>query len=102
MGETAGRSPGIRFDRVSVELGGHPVLAGLDLTIERGEALVLLGRSGSGKSTTLRLERERTAEAEAEEEAAAVAVHVTEADFGAALEAAGSLRLSSPSGLLSS
>lgn len=55
MGETAGRSPGIRFDRVSVELGGHPVLAGLDLTIERGEALVLLGRSGSGKSTTLRL-----------------------------------------------
>jgi len=55
MRETARRSPGIRFDRVSLELGGHAVLDGLDLTIEGGEALILLGRSGSGKSTTLRL-----------------------------------------------
>jgi len=55
MRETAGRSPGIRFDGVSVELGGRAVLDALDLTIEGGEALVLLGRSGSGKSTTLRL-----------------------------------------------
>jgi len=55
MRDTARRSPGIRFDRVSVDLGGRTVLRGLDLCIEGGEALVLLGRSGSGKSTTLRL-----------------------------------------------
>ncbi len=33
----------------------HPVLAGLDLEIGRGELVVLLGRSGSGKSTLLNL-----------------------------------------------
>lgn len=31
------------------------VLAGLDFEVERGECLVILGRSGSGKSVTLRL-----------------------------------------------
>src|SRR5260370_10030415 len=35
--------------------GGRPLVAGLDLRIERGETLVLLGRSGSGKTTTLKL-----------------------------------------------
>jgi len=35
--------------------GARVVLAGLDFTVERGECLVILGRSGSGKSVTLRL-----------------------------------------------
>lgn len=35
--------------------GARAVLAGLDFTVERGECLVILGRSGSGKSVTLRL-----------------------------------------------
>jgi phospholipid/cholesterol/gamma-HCH transport system ATP-binding protein len=35
--------------------GSRVVLAGLDFTVERGECLVVLGRSGSGKSVTLRL-----------------------------------------------
>lgn len=35
--------------------GGRPVLCGLNLRIQRGETLVLLGRSGSGKTTTLKL-----------------------------------------------
>src|SRR3989442_12351472 len=35
--------------------GGRPLVAGLNLRIERGEMLVLLGRSGSGKTTTLKL-----------------------------------------------
>jgi osmoprotectant transport system ATP-binding protein len=35
--------------------GGRPLLADLNLKIARGETLVLLGRSGSGKTTTLKL-----------------------------------------------
>lgn len=35
--------------------GAKVVLAGLDFQVERGECLVILGRSGSGKSVTLRL-----------------------------------------------
>ena len=34
---------------------GQQLLAGLNLRVERGETLVLLGRSGSGKTTTLKL-----------------------------------------------
>src|SRR5947209_19686437 len=35
--------------------GGRPLVADLNLRSERGETLVLLGRSGSGKTTTLKL-----------------------------------------------
>lgn len=35
--------------------GARAVLEGLDFEVERGECLVILGRSGSGKSVTLRL-----------------------------------------------
>lgn len=35
--------------------GGRPLLTGLSLKVQRGETLVLLGRSGSGKTTTLKL-----------------------------------------------
>jgi osmoprotectant transport system ATP-binding protein len=47
---------GIEFRGVSYRLeGGRTLVAGLDLTVARGETLVLLGRSGAGKSTILRL-----------------------------------------------
>jgi osmoprotectant transport system ATP-binding protein len=46
----------IEFRRVSFRAAnGHPLLSDLSLTVRRGETLVLLGRSGSGKTTTLKL-----------------------------------------------
>jgi ABC-type sugar transport system ATPase subunit len=44
----------VEFDDVHVQRGGRPVLTGVDLVIADGEAVALLGGSGSGKSTTLR------------------------------------------------
>jgi osmoprotectant transport system ATP-binding protein len=39
---------------VSCALGGRPVLRHIDLKVEEGETVVLLGRSGSGKTTLLK------------------------------------------------
>jgi osmoprotectant transport system ATP-binding protein len=47
--------PAIEFRGVRTELGGRVVLDGVDLAIRKSETLVLLGRSGSGKTTALRL-----------------------------------------------
>jgi osmoprotectant transport system ATP-binding protein len=49
------RDPVIEFRDVSYKVNGVEVLAGLNLRVARGETLVLLGRSGSGKTTTLKL-----------------------------------------------
>lgn len=40
---------------VSVGFGGPPLLDGVNLQIERGERVCLLGRNGAGKSTLMRL-----------------------------------------------
>jgi osmoprotectant transport system ATP-binding protein len=48
--------PVIEFRDVSYQSPtGQNVLSGLNLEVQRGETLVLLGRSGSGKTTTLKL-----------------------------------------------
>jgi osmoprotectant transport system ATP-binding protein len=48
--------PVIEFCDVVYALpGGQQLLSGLNLQVQRGETLVLLGRSGSGKTTTLKL-----------------------------------------------
>lgn len=48
-------NPVIEFRDVSYSVGDTQVLSGVDLQVQLGETLVLLGRSGSGKTTTLKL-----------------------------------------------
>jgi osmoprotectant transport system ATP-binding protein len=48
-------SPVIEFRDVSYHVAGTPVLSGFNLQVQSGETLVLLGRSGSGKTTSLKL-----------------------------------------------
>lgn len=61
-GEPASDTPaslpdhGLSLDNVTLSYqGGKPVLANLDLTIERGKAVALTGASGGGKSSLLHL-----------------------------------------------
>jgi osmoprotectant transport system ATP-binding protein len=53
---TPGDNSVIDFRDVSYQIeGGRELVQNLNLTVTRGETLVLLGRSGSGKTTTLKL-----------------------------------------------
>jgi phospholipid/cholesterol/gamma-HCH transport system ATP-binding protein len=49
------RDPIIVLDHVSKSFGSKPVLQDVSLNVASGEALCLLGRSGTGKSVTLKL-----------------------------------------------
>src|SRR5437016_12432662 len=56
MDDSGSHDSAIEFRNVSYRLdGGRELLSQLNLQILRGETLVLLGRSGSGKTTTLKL-----------------------------------------------
>src|SRR3984885_15131987 len=56
MEQTSTNDPVIEFRNVAYALpGGQQLLSELNLQVRRGETLVLLGRSGSGKTTTLKL-----------------------------------------------
>jgi ABC-type polar amino acid transport system ATPase subunit len=50
---TAG-APMVRLEQVVKSFGDNLVLDGIDLTVDQGEVLVVIGPSGSGKSTLLR------------------------------------------------
>src|SRR5215211_6590931 len=46
----------VHFNNVTFSLPAAPnIIANLNLAVERGETLVLLGESGCGKTTTLKL-----------------------------------------------
>ena len=45
----------VEFQNVTYSLNQRPLVSHLNFTIERGETLVLLGRSGCGKTTTMKL-----------------------------------------------
>src|ERR671914_2258287 len=51
---SAGKGHLVELERVRKSFGDNLVLDGIDLTIDRGEVVVIAGPSGSGKSTMLR------------------------------------------------
>lgn len=56
MNDSPNHGPAIEFRDVGYRLNnGSALLRDLNLEVQRGETLVLLGRSGSGKTTTLKL-----------------------------------------------
>ena len=56
MPQSAENGPAIEFRNVAFHVdGGRELLHDLNLEVQRGETLVLLGRSGSGKTTSLKL-----------------------------------------------
>jgi len=54
MSDTAD-NPLVQFRNVNFSIQGTQIIADLNLTVEQGETLVLLGESGCGKTTTLKL-----------------------------------------------
>jgi phospholipid/cholesterol/gamma-HCH transport system ATP-binding protein len=51
----AANAPIIVFEHVSIAFGDHAVLQDVSFSVERGQTLCILGRSGVGKSVALRI-----------------------------------------------
>jgi phospholipid/cholesterol/gamma-HCH transport system ATP-binding protein len=53
--EKDGIAPVIAVENLRKTFGSHMVLNGISLSVNRGETLAVLGRSGTGKSVLLRI-----------------------------------------------
>ena len=49
------RAPLLQLSDLTLGFGGDPLISGLDLTIQPGDRLALVGRNGSGKSTLMKI-----------------------------------------------
>jgi ATP-binding cassette subfamily F protein uup len=49
------RIPLLQLSGISLTFGGDPVFSGLDLVVQPGDRLALVGRNGSGKSTLMKV-----------------------------------------------
>ena len=49
------RAPLLQLSDISLTYGGDPLFDGLDLVVQAGDRLALVGRNGSGKSTLMKL-----------------------------------------------
>ena len=49
------RTPALRLAGITKSFGDHPVLRGVDLEVERGSVMALLGSNGAGKTTLVRI-----------------------------------------------
>ncbi len=49
------RIPLLQMSGISLTFGGDPVFSGLDLVVQPGERVALVGRNGSGKSTLMKV-----------------------------------------------
>ncbi|MDE3028439.1 MAG: ATP-binding cassette domain-containing protein [Paracoccaceae bacterium] len=49
------RAPLLQLSQISLTFGGNPVFEGLDLVVQPGDRVALVGRNGSGKSTLMKV-----------------------------------------------
>ena len=45
----------LRFEKISLEMHGRPILQDISFSVNQGESITIIGPSGSGKSTILKL-----------------------------------------------
>jgi ATP-binding cassette subfamily F protein uup len=49
------RAPLLQLSQISLTFGGNPIFDGLDLVVQPGDRVALVGRNGSGKSTLMKV-----------------------------------------------
>jgi len=49
------RTPLLQINAISLTFGGDPIFSDLDLVVQTGDRLALVGRNGSGKSTLMKI-----------------------------------------------